>query len=65
MVKVSQALTRCQLFPWQLKDLSKVKKQNELESAVVTRESKLVESDVKSANGISKTTVAIVLPANA
>ena len=65
MVKVSQALTRCQLFPWQLKDLSKVKKQNELESAVVTRESKLGESDVKSANGISKTTVAIVLPANA
>ena len=64
MVKVSQALTRCQLFPWQLKDLSKVKKQNELESAVVTRGSKLAESDVKSANGISKTTVAIVLPAN-
>ena len=30
MVKVSQVLTRCQLFPWQLKDLAEVKKQNEL-----------------------------------
>lgn len=26
MVKVSQVLTRCQLFPWQLKDLAEVKK---------------------------------------
>ena len=66
MVKVSQVLTRCQLFPWQLKDLAEVKKQNELENAVVTSvKSKLSGSDLKSANDInSKTTVPITLPAN-
>ena len=66
MVKVSQVLTRCQLFPWQLKDLSELKKQNELENAVVTSvESKLSRSALKSANDINnKTTVHINLPAN-
>ena len=66
MVKVSQVLTRCQLFPWQLKDLAEVKKQNELENAVVTSvESKLSGSDLKSANDINnKTTVPIIFPAN-
>ena len=66
MVKVSQVLTRCQLFPWQLKDLAEVKKQNELENAVITSiKSKLSGSDLKSANDInSKTTVPITLPAN-
>ena len=66
MVKVSQVLTRCQLFPWQLKDLAEVKKQNELENAVVTSvESKLSRSALKSANDINnKTTVHINLPAN-
>ena len=66
MVKVSQVLTRCQLFPWQLKALAEVKKQNELENAVVTSvKSKLSGSDLKSANDInSKTTVPITLPAN-
>lgn len=66
MVKVSQVLTKCQLFPWQLKDLAEVKKQNELENAVVTSvESKLAGSDLKSANDINnKTTVPITLPAN-
>ena len=47
MVKVSQVLTRCHLFPWQLKDLAEVKKQNELENAVVTSvKSKLSGSDL-------------------
>ena len=66
MVKVSQVLTRCQLFPWQLKDLAEVKKQNELENAVVTSvESKLSGSDLKSANDINnKITVPIIFPAN-
>ena len=67
MVKVSQVLTRCQLFPWQLKGFpwSKVKKQNKLDSAVIARvESKLAESDVKSSNDINSTIVPIVLPAS-
>ena len=66
MVKVSQLLTRCQLFPWQLKDLAEVKKQNELENAAVTSvESKRSGSDLKSANDINnKTTVPVILPAN-
>ena len=66
MVKVSQVLTRCQLFPWQRKDLAEVKKQNELQNAVVTSvESKFSGSDLKSANDINnKITVPIILPAN-
>ena len=66
MAKVSQVLTRCQLFPWQLKDLSEVQKQNELDNAVVTSvESKLAGFDLKSANDINhKTTVPTILPGN-
>ena len=55
-------LTKGRLFPWQLKDLSKVKKEKEFESAVVTGvESELTESDENCSNDINDTKV---LPGN-